>query len=140
MKTADLPDILRIEQAGQPFPWTEGIFKDCLTVGYHCFVLEIDNITSGFAIMSIQGEECHILNIGILQNKRRQGFGLQLMQYLLELAKTQHADMIFLEVRASNQAALHLYRQLGFNEIGLRKDYYQATNGREDAILFGLQL
>jgi len=136
----DLPQVLLVEQASHPFPWTEGILHDCLKVGYPSWVLVENGTIVGYAMMSLAVDECHILNLCVKPAARRRGYARRLMETLLANGKQKGAQVAFLEVRASNRAALTLYRQLGFNEMGIRKDYYPAANGkREDAIMLGYQ-
>lgn len=135
----ELPELFAVEQASHEFPWTEGILKDCLAVGYPSWaILEEDRLV-GYGMMSLAVGECHILNVCVIPDARRKGYARQLMQTMLAAAKAAGAEVAFLEVRVSNQAALNLYRQLGFNEIGIRKNYYPDANGREDAVMLGYQ-
>jgi [ribosomal protein S18]-alanine N-acetyltransferase len=140
MTQADIPGVMAIEQKSYEFPWTEGIFSDCLTVGYRCFVMERNGEVVGYAIVSIAAGECHILNICIDERLRGQGLGRCLMQYLLEHAREAGALMAYLEVRPSNITATGLYWSLGFEQIALRKDYYPARRGREDALVLACVL
>lgn len=140
MKKADIPWVLAIEQKSYEFPWTEGIFNDCLAVGYHCFVIERENEIVGYAIVSIAAGECHILNICIHESHRKLGLGRRFMQYILEHAHKAGAIMAYLEVRPSNIIATSLYWSLGFEQIALRKDYYPARSGREDALVLACVL
>ena len=89
----------------------------------------------GYAVMSVAAGEANILNLCIHPNIQGQGLGRKLMEQLLMLARQQQADTVFLELRASNRAASSLYDAVGFNEMGVRQNYYPAKKGREDAIL-----
>jgi ribosomal-protein-alanine N-acetyltransferase len=140
MQKADIPWVMAIEQKSYEFPWSDGIFSDCLIVGYHCFVIEWNGEISGYAIMSIAVAECHILNICIREQQRGQGLGRRFIQYLLEYAHSAGALMAYLEVRPSNIIATSLYWSLGFEQIALRKDYYPARRGREDALVLACVL
>jgi len=140
MTRSDLDDVMRIECAIYAYPWTRRIFADCLQVGYHCFVGEVDGAFAGYGIMSTGAGEAHILNICVASEAQGQGLGRQLMEAMLEEAIAQDVATVFLEVRPSNQRALMLYDRLGFNEIGTRKDYYPASKGREDAVILALNL
>jgi [ribosomal protein S18]-alanine N-acetyltransferase len=137
---ADISAITQIEQATQPIPWTEQIFTDCLKVGYQGWVLALASETVGFVLVSVAAGESHILDIAISPNHQRKGYGKYLMQQLLKELKQQQVMVVFLEVRISNIQAQGLYKKLGFSEIGRRKDYYQAKQGREDAIVMSLNL
>jgi len=133
MNELDVPMVGVIERAGYQFPWSEGIFRDCLRVGYVCRVVELSGDMAGYGIMSIGAGEAHILNVCIRDEYRSRGFARKIMLYLLERARSAGMYEAFLEVRPSNLAAARLYHSLGFEQVGVRRGYYQATVGREDA-------
>ena len=118
----------------------EGIFKDCFKAGYNCWVCEEMDRILGYSIVSIAVGEAHILNISVDPSEQGQGIGRKMLENLIEVARSKRAETVFLEVRPSNIGALALYQKLGFNEIGVRKDYYPAENGREDALMLALQI
>jgi len=138
MGEADLDAVNAIEQATYPFPWTRGIFQDCLRVGYSCWVLEEAGQVAAYGVMSAGGGEAHILTIVVNEEYRQQGLGRRLLRHLIAVARQAGVEMIFLEVRPSNLAAIKLYQSLGFSEVGIRKDYYPDKGGREDALIMGL--
>lgn len=140
MTKEDLSGVMAIEERVYPFPWSEGIFRDCLRVGYFCMVYETQDEIQGYGVMSVAAGECHILNLSIHSECQRQGLGARLVEYLLAMARHYRARMAFLEVRASNQQARCLYDNAGFNEIGVRSDYYPAAGGKEDAIILAKTL
>jgi len=140
MNEDDLDSVVKIELASYPFPWTRGIFRDCLHVGYTCRVYEIDNEILAYAVMSIGAGEAHILTLVVREDYRNGGLGNMFMQYMLNIAKKHRVTIMLLEVRPSNSGAILLYRKLGFNEVGVRPNYYPAENGREDAVIMALQL
>lgn len=140
MLPSDLRGVASVETASYDFPWSHGIFRDCLLAGYYCLVLEIDGVISGYAIMSIAGGEAHILNLCVHPALRRNGHGRRLLNAMLFRATEADVAKVFLEVRPTNAIALHLYQSLGFVRIGIRPDYYQASDGREDAIVLALDL
>jgi len=140
MQDQDVAAIMAIEQRAYPFPWTAGIFHDCLRAGYSCHVLERSGVLLGYGVMSAGAREAHILNICVSLEQRGRGYGAMLMERMIEEARRLQAEMMFLEVRPSNQAALRLYARLGFNEIGTRANYYPAEQGREDALLLAKHL
>ncbi len=135
MGLADLDAVMALERAAYPYPWTEGIFKDCLRTGYDCWVMEQDGQILGYAILSAAAGEAHLLNLCVAPACQGQGLGRWLLEKTLQLARWHQVDTVFLEVRVSNEAARALYEQAGFNEIGLRPGYYPAGEGREDAIV-----
>lgn len=140
MRKMDLENVLLIEQRTHDFPWTKEMFEDCLQFGYYCWVCaEPDNL-HGYGVMMLGADECHILNLSIAPEFQRKGLGRYLLTHLLYLGRRNHADTAFLEVRSSNVIALQLYLNLGFNEIGLRRAYYPAPHGREDAIILARSL
>ncbi len=141
MTTRDLSQVLTIEQMSYPFPWSEGIFRDCLRSGYHaCVLADTAGTVFGYALMTIAVGEAHVLNLCVAQGARRQGYGRRILDHLMETARGGQADMMFLEVRPSNVSALHLYRNADFDEIGTRRGYYPAHRGREDALILARRL
>lgn len=136
----DLPRVLEIERGAYPFPWSEGIFKDCLRVGYCCWVIERTPKLEGYGIMSVGAGESHILNLCVRKQSHGCGYGRQLLRYLLKIAREHHARTTLLEVRPSNAQALRLYHGIGFNEVGIRRAYYPGRKGREDALILAIEL
>ena len=139
MTTADLPAVLAIERKNYQFPWEEDVFTDCFKAGYGCYVCEAMDKVLGYCLLSIAVGEAHVLNISVATDEQGQGIGRKMLQFLVETARGR-AETVFLEVRVSNEIAIALYQDEGFNEIGIRKAYYPATDGREDAMMLALQL
>ena len=139
MTHTDLSRVMAIETSNYQFPWDEDIFVDCFKAGYGCWVCEENDSVVGYCIMTLGVGEAHILNISVDPNIQKQGIGRKMMESLIEVAKDE-AETMYLEVRPSNPGALALYKKLGFKEIGIRKDYYPADTGREDAIMLALEL
>lgn len=135
MTAEDIPAVMSIEKRVYPFPWTEGIFRDCLRVGYLCRALEQDGAIQAYGVISIAAGESHILNICVSPELRRRGLGRRMLDYLMDEARRSGAKTMLLEVRVSNTTAIHMYQQAGFNEIGYRPNYYPIRDGREDALL-----
>ncbi len=140
MDEADLPALMAIENAIYAFPWTLGNFRDSLAAGYDCSAYVRNGNLIGYAVVMLASDEAHLLNLGIAAGCQRQGHGSRLLQRLCEAARGQGARRIFLEVRPSNAAGLQLYARHGFQRIGLRREYYPALAGREDALIFSLPL
>lgn len=140
MRESDLDAILGIEQRAYPFPWTRGIFRDCLAAGYPAWVLQERGLPIGYAVISVAADEAHILNICIAPERQGRGHGRQLLRSLVQLARDLGAARVFLEVRPSNPNAIALYHDEGFNEIGRRPRYYPARDGREDALVMAMEL
>lgn len=135
MIQADIASVLDVESATYDFPWSAGIFRDCLLAGYTALVLELDGLVSGYCIMSVAAGEAHLLNICVAKTARRQGLGSRLLEEILSRARAGGAARIFLEVRPSNSPALELYTKRGFQTLGVRQRYYKAKDGNEDAVV-----
>lgn len=136
----DLPIISDIERRSYEFPWSHGVFRDCLLAGYVCIVLERGDVVAGYAILSIAAGEAHILNLCVDPTFRALGYGNRLLTEILERARNAEVKEVFLEVRPSNSSALALYRSQGFRQIANRPAYYQAREGREDAAVLAKTL
>ena len=140
MAESDVSDVIAVERASYQFPWSEGIFRDCLRVGYVCRVVTINDTIMGYGVMSVGAGEAHILNLCVGEAFRCRGFGKRLLTLLLERAAAAGMKEAFLEVRPSNTAAIRLYLAHGFEQVGTRRGYYQAVGGREDAAVLRLGL
>lgn len=140
MRHEDLPHVSDIERRSYDFPWSHGVFRDCLLAGYQCIVLERDGAVSGYGILSVAAGEAHILNLCVEPALRSHGYGEQLLDEMLLRARTASIREIFLEVRPSNHNALALYRKKGFYQVAHRPAYYQAHDGREDAAVLTKKL
>lgn len=141
LRNEDLKQVIQVENVAYEQPWTPGIFRDCLRVGYYCVVVELGDSIVGHGIMSLGVGECHLLNLCIHPDYQKNGLGTTLINYLLDVARWKKARIAFLEVRVSNEKAYKLYRKLGFEEIGVRNNYYPAYNNkREDARILTLEL
>lgn len=140
MQIEDLDAVMVIEPQIYSHPWTRGNFSDSLNSGHSAWVLEQENKIIGYALLMIVLDEAHLLNLSIAKTYQKQGLGRFLLEYMLKIAKSYQAANMFLEVRASNVSALALYENIGFNEMAVRRNYYPAATGREDAILMGLAL
>ena len=133
MRGSDVADVVAIERASYQFPWSEGIFRDCLRVGYVCRVVTVAREVMAYGVMSFGAGEAHILNLCVGETYRCRGVGRRLLGSLIERATAAGMADAFLEVRPSNTAAIRLYLAVGFEQVGMRRGYYQAANGREDA-------
>ena len=140
MKISDLDNVMPIEHLAYQFPWSQAIFQDCIKAGYHCWVAELNNVIIGYAVFINAAQECHLLNLCINPKLQGRGLGRKLLSNVLDDAKEYNASCVFLEVRASNSHAIELYESEGFNEVGLRKQYYPSSNGREDAVIYAKEL
>ncbi|AXK70916.1 ribosomal-protein-alanine N-acetyltransferase [Lysobacter sp. TY2-98] len=140
MRELDVDAVNAIEHRAYEFPWTAGIFRDCLRADYLAWVLDVDGVIAGYFLMSLAAGEAHVLNICVAPEFQGQGHGRRLLRSLVQLARSRGAQRLFLEVRPSNRHAIALYDQEGFNEIGRRPRYYPAKDGREDAIVMAMEL
>ncbi|MEO7072703.1 MAG: ribosomal protein S18-alanine N-acetyltransferase [Rhodanobacter sp.] len=139
MCPGDVDTVSVIEAVSYEFPWSPGIFRDCLRAGHSCWALCEDTTIVGYGILSMGAGEAHVLNLCVDPARRGQGLGRHLLLRLLGVARWNRAERVFLEVRPSNPHAIALYTSIGFQQIGRRPRYYPAKNGREDAIVMALQ-
>ncbi len=135
MLSCDLNRVIMIEREIFLFPWSVGNFADSINAGYFCRVLEQTDAFLGYGVMMMGPDEAHILTIGIAAEWQNKGWGSKLLQHFIQFARQQRVKSILLDVRESNQGAAHLYKQIGFRQIAIRKGYYPAMCGREDAIV-----
>ncbi|KQY49793.1 ribosomal protein S18-alanine N-acetyltransferase [Lysobacter sp. Root494] len=140
MREDDLAAVQMIESRAYEFPWTVGIFRDCLRADYPAWVLHDGDRIAGYFLMSIAAGEAHVLNICVAPEMQGQGHGRRLLHALLHMARGRYVSRVFLEVRPSNANAIALYFDEGFNEIGRRPRYYPAKDGREDALVMAMEL
>jgi ribosomal-protein-alanine N-acetyltransferase len=140
MTLEDVDAVLAIEQAVQAYPWTRGNFIDALDNGYICRVDEEQDEIRGYAVLRPVLDEAELLSIGVAAGHQRKGLGREMLLEILDLACERDMLRVFLEVRASNAAAIALYRSAGFREIGVRRDYYKNASGSEDAITMACKL
>lgn len=140
MGDADLPEVVAIEQAIYTHPWSEGNFADSLHAGYDCRTWRMQGELVGYFVLMSGAGEAHLLNLSVAAGHQRRGHGAALLREATRLAKARGAQAVFLEVRPSNQAGQRLYTRFGFRKVGLRRDYYPAFGGREDALVLSLAL
>ncbi|MGH8550428.1 MAG: ribosomal protein S18-alanine N-acetyltransferase [Methylococcales bacterium] len=140
MRASDIKAVVAIEELVYIFPWPARTFTDCLKIGYLCWVCERVDEVIGYGILSLGAGEAHVMNICVSPEYQNRGLGRRLMNKLIEVALQNRSRTLLLEVRPSNPQAIQLYVSMGFNEIGVRKNYYPAKNGREDALMFSLDL
>jgi len=140
MRISDLEEIMEVELSLYDFPWTKSIFADCIQVGYSCWVYIQNYQIQAYCVLSAGAGEAHILTLCVHKSFQGQGLGKLLLEHLIDLAKEHKAEVLLLEVRPSNVAAVYLYDKYGFNEVGTRKGYYPVTSGREDALIMALDL
>lgn len=139
MTAADIDNVLKIEYAAFSHPWTRGIFLDSLDA-YECWVMFEGEQQVGHGVINVIIDEAHLLNITVKPQSQGRGVGLRLLEHLMSQARAGGGHECFLEVRASNGPAYRLYERYGFNEIGRRRGYYPAADGREDALIMACTL
>jgi len=136
----DLDPVVAIEREIYEFPWTLGNFRDSLAAGYSCWAYHGADGLVGYAVMMIGAGEAHLLNLSVASACQRRGYGRQLLEHLMGVARSYGASVLLLEVRPSNTAGRALYAAYGFEQVGIRREYYPARGGREDALLLTFQL
>ena len=136
----DLAMVSDIERRSYEFPWSHGVFRDCLLAGYQSIVLIREDRVAGYGILSVAAGEAHILNLCVEPEFRAYGYGERILDEMLFRARSASVREIFLEVRPSNETAIALYRKKGFHQVANRPAYYQANKGREDAAVLAKKL
>jgi len=140
MREQDLAEVLAIESALYTHPWTRGNFADSLRAGYECRTDRLQGELIGYFVLLAAAGEAHLLNLSIAELHQRRGYGTALLNEATALARKLGAKNVFLEVRPSNRGAQELYYRYGFRKIAVRRDYYPARGGREDALVLSLAL
>lgn len=140
MMAADLNVVVAIEDRIYSHPWTRGNFSDSLNAGYHCWIVECAGVVVGYSVVMIAADEAHLLNLSVAAEWQRRGLGVELLRFIIKLARDYAASKIYLEVRPSNTAARALYARAGFTEIAVRRGYYPSRADREDAVVMELAL
>ena len=140
MNHDDLSMVSDIERRSYEFPWSHGVFRDCLLAGYQNIVLVRGDVVAGYGVLSVAAGEAHILNVCVDPAHRSRGYGESLLDEMLFRARAASVRQVFLEVRPSNKPALALYRKKGFHKVAERPAYYQAHDGREDAAVLSKKL
>ena len=139
MTPEDVPMVARIEEECFSMPWSEKSFQDSIGREDTIFLVcaESQQVQShrivGYIGMYLSFGEGEITNVAVSSVYRKKGYGQALIQAAMAEAKKQNAESILLEVRKSNEPAISLYKRNGFEEIGIRKNFYERPT--EDAIL-----
>ncbi|MEP7156432.1 MAG: ribosomal protein S18-alanine N-acetyltransferase [Betaproteobacteria bacterium] len=136
----DLRAVASIESSVYVYPWTLGNFRDSLLCGYQCLGCWAGEELVAYAVIMKALEEAHLLNIAVADAWQRRGVGSRFLQHIIDGLRAQRLEMLYLEVRPSNTSARNIYEHFGFRQLGLRRDYYPAVTGREDALFLGLNL
>ena len=140
MRERDLDAVAAIEADVYVFPWSIGNFRDSLLSAYECWSCWTGSELIGYAVVMTALDEAHLLNFAVASRWQQRGVGAGFLQFLIDRARDANRDVLYLEVRPSNEAGVRLYRRFGFKQLGLRRDYYPAVTGREDALFLGLNI
>ena len=137
MTMDDVDEVHALECSVFPHPWSRANFSDSVQAGYDAWLLrDADGALAGYFLLMYALDEAHLLDVAVAGNRHGTGLGRQLLDTLCARAKEMGAESVLLEVRPSNERALAVYKRFGFAEIGRRKAYYPAHEGkREDAIV-----
>jgi ribosomal-protein-alanine N-acetyltransferase len=141
MLSEDLDQVVENELRSYEFPWGRGIFVDCMKSKYECWVVcDGDNVIGHGILSAAAAGDAHLLNLCLCRTRQGEGHGRVLADHVIRRARSRGASEVYLEVRTSNVVAIDLYESLGFNEIGVGKNYYPSRKGHEDAMIFALDL
>jgi ribosomal-protein-alanine N-acetyltransferase len=140
MREDELDGVMEIENSVYEFPWTAGNFRDSIRSGYCCRVARRDGVLLGYFVLMVAAGEAHLLNLSVAAAMQGRGHGQELLHEVVALARAEQATSLFLEVRPTNAAARALYARNGFRQIGMRRQYYPAASGREDALVLAIDL
>ena len=140
MRDSDLEAVAAIEKSVYVFPWTIGNFRDSLLSAYECWACWTNGELIAYAIVMAALDEAHLLNFAVANRWQRRGVGATFLQHLIDHSRDANREMFYLEVRPSNTAGLWLYQRFGFKQLGIRREYYPAVTGREDAYFMGLNI
>jgi ribosomal-protein-alanine N-acetyltransferase len=135
MSASDLDEVLTIEYRANSFPWGRGNFADSMASGYSCWVCRVGGELVGYFVLMLAVDDAHLLTISVAEKRQGMGFGARLLRHAMDVARDCKASSMLLEVRPSNEKALTMYRHFGFQQIGVRRAYYPAESGREDALV-----
>jgi len=135
MRPADLDAVLAIEYRVCAFPWSRANFIDSMASNYSCWVCRVDGKAAGYFVLMLAVDDAHLLTIAVAESQQRHGLGARLLRQAMSVGRAGRATTLLLEVRPSNAKALAMYRHFGFAQIGVRRGYYPAEGGREDALV-----
>ena len=136
-----LDAVLPVELAAYAHPWSRANFVDALAAGYQAQILLADEVVLGYFVAMQGVDEVHLLNITVAPAYQGQGWSHLMLDALALWSRGQKAQWLWLEVRVGNPRARHVYTRYGFNQVGIRKDYYPNGSGqREHAIVMSMPL
>ena len=140
MEDSDLESVVNLESLAYEYPWSGKIIQGCFEAGYRIWIGKVGLTHICQAFVSVVAGEAHLLNLAVHPKWQKNGCGKAILRRVIEDIKLLNVEGIFLEVRISNHLAISLYEKFGFSQIGERRNYYPASDGRENAIMLGLQL
>jgi len=141
MSETDLAEVVAIESDIYPFPWSRGNFLDSVQAGYSMWTLrDASGALTAYSVMTLMLDEAHLLNLSVARNQQRAGLGWRTLEWVAEVGRGYGARTMLLEVRPSNESAVRMYQRYGFERIGVRRGYYPARIGREDALVMRVML
>ncbi|MFS1516504.1 ribosomal protein S18-alanine N-acetyltransferase [Bacillus sp. SCS-151] len=140
MNVEDIENVLKVEEASFATPWSKDIFLSEINNNKyaHYIVAEENGLVIGYCGAWIIIDEAHITNVALLPEYRGRKLGEAMLKQLVDFAKALGAKTMTLEVRVTNIIAQSLYRKLGFNDGGIRKNYY--TDNQEDALIMWVNI
>jgi [ribosomal protein S18]-alanine N-acetyltransferase len=141
LSAVHLDEVMGVENAVYPYPWTRGNFEDALRAGNTAWVLlDEGRHVIAYAVAMLAVDEAHLLNLSVAAPYQAKGYGWKMLEWMAQRTRDYGARNLLLEVRPTNAAALRLYRRYGFECIGTRLAYYPAERGREDAVVMRVSL
>ena len=139
MQSTDIDSVYAIESTAHRAPWGPDVFRDCVLVGYDCRVLEIIEPSGvemvAYVVNRYYDNICHVLNLCVAPDHQQKGYGRFLLQQVIDYPAQSAIDSVLLEVRPSNIIALALYQTMGFQQVGIKPDYYKDEAGLEDGFV-----
>lgn len=135
MRPSDLDEVIALERTIYTHPWTRGNFADALAAGNYGWLVREDGRLVGYCVVMLAPDDAHLLNISVASDAQGRGIGRGLLQWVHALARAHGLPSVLLEVRVSNERAIRIYERAGYVRIGMRRNYYPAYRGREDAIV-----
>lgn len=136
----DIPAMMMLEADAAPYPWTRGQYATCIGTEYGLRGGWYGGELVGFIVDWRVLDEGHLMNLCVHGSFQQQGIGRYLLRYWLAVMQREGMASLTLEVRESNSAARRLYASEGFEDVGVRPDYYRTKTGTEAARIMTLQL
>jgi len=139
-RQTDLPSLVTLESRTHINPWSEKLISQSLSGAHLIWVAHLNDQIVGYLVVMPIVDQWELLNVAVDSDFQGKGIGSLWMKHLKSQASQNHIKQVFLEVRESNAAAISLYCKVGFERVGLRKNYYPASSGREDALVMQINI